>query len=104
MGDYSNQYSEASFWNKIKSMGKSIPLLRNVIAMFYALTDQNTPLWVKAIIVGALGYFISPIDAVPDFLPVAGYGDDAAVVGSALAVISAYVTKEHYEKADRFLS
>jgi uncharacterized membrane protein YkvA (DUF1232 family) len=104
MEDYSNSYSEFEFWYKVKSVGRSVPFLRDAIAMFYSLTDQDTPLWVKAVIIGALGYFISPIDVVPDFIPFIGYVDDAGVIAGALSSIAAHVTTEHYKKTDNFLS
>ncbi|HEY9187788.1 MAG TPA: YkvA family protein [Ignavibacteria bacterium] len=102
--NYSNYYSENKFWKKIKTVGRSIPFSRDVIALFYCLCDPNTPKWVKVIIIFALGYFICPLDAVPDLIPIGGYGDDAGVIASALASISQFVRKEHYKKADEFLS
>lgn len=104
MSDYSNNYSESNFWNKVKSVGRTLPFIRDAIAMYYCLIDKNTPLWVKGIIIAALGYFISPVDAIPDFLPIVGYGDDAGVIAAAFASVAAYVTEEHYKKADSFLS
>ena len=63
--------------------------------LYYALKDDNgnVPLWAKAVIVGALGYFISPIDALPDFLP-GGYADDLAVLGVTMATVATYVSED----------
>lgn len=59
--------------------------------MYYCLQDPNTPLWVKVIIIAALGYFISPIDAVPDVLPFVGYGDDATAIAGAFSAIASNI-------------
>lgn len=46
----------------------------------YALFSSKTPVAYKGIIIGALGYFISPLDLVPDLIPVLGYADDLAAL------------------------
>jgi len=46
----------------------------------------------KVIIIGALGYFISPVDAISDFIPVVGYADDLGVLTLAIATVAAYIT------------
>jgi len=104
MSNYSKNYSESNFWDKVKSVGRSVPFLRDVIAMYYCLKDPKTPVWVKLVIISSIGYFISPIDTVPDILPVVGYGDDATVITVALGSVSAYVTEKHYKKADKLLN
>ena len=48
---------------------------------------------------GALAYFVLPVDAVPDILMLVGFGDDIAVLGAAIAAIRANMTEEHYAKA-----
>ena len=63
------------------------------------IADPNTPAWAKTVIVGALGYFIFPMDAVPDLVPGVGYVDDLGVLTAAVSTIAASVTKEHREKA-----
>lgn len=52
---------------------------------------------------GALAYFVCPLDAVPDAIPVAGYGDDAAVVTATFRLLSAHVTREHIASAREWL-
>lgn len=51
-------------------------VIDKVLRLYYALQDKDTPIWAKSIIVGALAYFISPLDAIPDITPVVGYVDD----------------------------
>lgn len=60
----------------------------------YAAHGPNTPTWAKATIYGALGYFISPIDAIPDLVPVVGYSDDLGVLALTVATCTAYITPE----------
>ena len=64
-----------------------------------ACSTSKTPLWVKGTVAAALAYFILPIDAIPDVLPIVGLNDDAAVITAALTAISAYITEDHHQKA-----
>ena len=52
------------------------------------------PAWAKAIIIGALAYFIMPLDAIPDAIPVAGYSDDLGALSAALAMVAMYITED----------
>ncbi len=99
--NYNNHYNESAFWDKIKGMGKKVgkSLIENALLLFYVLQDKDTPILDKGIIVGALGYLIFPVDAVPDFIPVAGYADDATALGAAIKKVSGNITREHREKA-----
>ncbi len=63
---------------------------------------EGPPRWVKAIIIAALIYFISPIDAVPDFLP-GGFVDDLGVLGAAAVKIAAYIKPEHRARAQEWV-
>jgi uncharacterized membrane protein YkvA (DUF1232 family) len=69
-------------------------VVRQALELYYAMKLPGTPKWAKAVIGGALAYFILPIDAIPDFLPVAGYCDDLGVLAAALATVKLYVTDE----------
>ena len=98
---YSNQYNEDDFFNKIKKYAKAIgfELLYKVFQLYYVLQKPDLPLKTKTIIMGALAYFILPIDVIPDFLPGIGYTDDLAVVGVALLEASTYIDDEVNKKA-----
>jgi uncharacterized membrane protein YkvA (DUF1232 family) len=61
-------------------------------------------LQVKAALIGALAYFVLPFDAVPDVLPLLGYGDDAAVLITALRMVAKHLQPEHREAARRALA
>lgn len=67
--------------------------------MYYALQSTETPAWAKAVILGSLGYFIAPIDVIPDMVPVVGFADDLGVLVAALASVSLYVDDNVKQKA-----
>lgn len=71
--------------------------------MFYALQDADTPRWARGVILTALGYFILPLDAIPDIMPVAGYADDAATTATAILIVAAHVRQLHIMKAKAML-
>ena len=79
---YEKEYSEIGLWEKIKSVAKKagIKLIYYVLVLFYAMKSENVTMAEKALIIAALGYFILPLDMIPDFIHIAGYGDDAAVL------------------------
>lgn len=98
---FDKQYKESSFWEKIKgyaiTAGKEV--IEKALTLYYCLIDSDTPVWAKTVIVSALGYFIAPLDAIPDLTPVAGYSDDLGALASALAIVAAHVKPEHKERA-----
>lgn len=93
----------AKFWPKMKRVMRQIPFARDVVAAYYCAIDPDTPARAKGILFAALGYFILPIDIIPDMLVVVGFTDDIAVLTAALAMIRTHIKMEHYEAADRLL-
>ena len=79
---YEKEYSEIGLWEKIKSVAKKagIKVIYYVLVLFYAMKSENVTMAEKALIIAALGHFILPLDMIPDFIPIVGYGDDAAVL------------------------
>ena len=104
--EFVSAYSDDSFWGKVKKYAKTAgdAVLEPALKMYYAAQDTETPIWAKTTIYGALGYFVSPIDAIPDVTPVVGYSDDLGVLVLALATVSAYVKDEHVTKAKETLN
>jgi uncharacterized membrane protein YkvA (DUF1232 family) len=94
-------YSEASLQAKLKRVAGKVSgeLLHKVLLLFQVLKDSATPTATKAKIVGALGYFISPVDLVPDFIPVIGFGDDLAVLVYLVKQVVTHTTSAHREAA-----
>lgn len=104
--EFSTQYSDEGFWNKVKDFAKVAgeKVLEPALKLYYAACDSDTPGWAKGTIFGALGYFISPIDAIPDLLPVVGYSDDLGVLVAALAATAVHIKHEHGTRAKETLA
>lgn len=85
-----------------RNIGK-IPFSEDVTASFYCALDGKSPAFVKAVLFGALAYFIMPADVIPDFLAGVGFTDDASVLMAAMATVKKYINNEHREKARGFL-
>ncbi|MEX1029940.1 MAG: YkvA family protein, partial [Paenibacillaceae bacterium] len=69
------------------------------LGLYYAFESPNTPKKAKAIIIGALGYLIFPLDVVTDILPVIGFVDDLGVLGFALAQVAMSIDNTVKQKA-----
>lgn len=90
------EYSNEAFWDKVRRFrvraGRAV--LMPVLLLIYKLQKSEVPAWAKTVIIGALAYFILPIDAIPDVLPGVGFTDDAAVIAGAVATVAAYIDDE----------
>lgn len=93
--------SEHKLVKKIKSAFSSLSqeAITHALILYYTLRAPATPTWVKTVILGTLGYFISLIDGIPDLTPILGYTDDISVMAAAIASLSRYITPEIKEKA-----
>lgn len=102
---YRQHYSEEGFWKKVAKSSRKAgrKALTPALRMYYSARDSSTPTWARTTLYGALGYFISPIDAIPDLTPILGYTDDIGVMAAATAVVAMHITKEHIQKAEEQL-
>jgi len=100
-GKFSKEYSETSFWTKSKKVARvaGLKVMYAALLLFYALQDPAVPKKTKGIIMGALGYFIFPLDAIADLVPMVGYADDIGVLLLALAAVAVHVSPETKRKA-----
>lgn len=98
---YANRFTENQLLKKIKHFAKQagLKVVYSVLLLFYSYRRKDTPLWAKRIILGVLGYFIMPFDALPDLTPIIGYTDDLGVLSFGLVTIAAYVNDEVRIKA-----
>ena len=98
---YGKDYSEDGLLDKIKSCVKKAGanLIYDVLQLFYVAQNPNVPMKIRAATIAPLGYFISPIDLIPDLTPVVGYSDDAAVIAMAIAFAHAYIDDNIRRKA-----
>ena len=98
---YSNQYTQKVLIDKLKknTIKAGQKFVYTVLLLYYTLQKDNVPLKAKAVIIGALGYFIAPFDAITDFFPMIGYTDDFGALLMALATVSMYIDDEVKNKA-----
>ncbi len=94
--NYQKKYSETALNKKIiKVVGiLGSKVISCILLLYYTLLAKNTPSSVKLKIAAALGYFISPIDIIPDFMPIIGYTDDLALLAATITLVSAHVTDQ----------
>jgi uncharacterized membrane protein YkvA (DUF1232 family) len=91
------------FWRKLRRLIGRIPFAEDLVAAYYCATDPATPLFARATLLGAVAYFVMPIDAIPDALAIVGFTDDATVLAAAIAVAGANILACHREAARRVL-
>ncbi|NLY20874.1 MAG: DUF1232 domain-containing protein [Tissierellia bacterium] len=95
-GKYEKHYSNEGFFKKLLKYAKKAGLkaVYMGLLLYYVLQKPNIPKHIKGIIIGGLGYFILPIDLIPDLLPGIGYTDDIAILAGALVYVSFYIDDE----------
>lgn len=92
-----------AFWTKARRVAVRLPFAPDLLAAYYCAFDRNTPMQVKGALLGALAYFVMPLDASPDILPLLGFADDAAVLATAIRLVAAHIRPEHREAARQVL-
>lgn len=93
----------AEFWGKLKRFAGRVPFVEDAVSAYYCALDPETPLRVRGTLLGALAYFILPIDIVPDFILGVGFTDDAAVIAMAIRLVSQHIKPVHRVAASRAL-
>ena len=103
--NYADAYSEESLWEKVATFAlrAGAEIIEKVLILYYCLQDTDTPSWAKTIIIGALGYFIVPLDAIPDLMAGVGFSDDLGALGLALAAVAMHIKPEHKRQAEERL-
>ena len=88
------------FWPKITRTAARIPFADQILAVWYAARDPQTPMAAKGMILAGLAYFVLPVDAIPDLFAGIGYTDDAAVITAVLAMVGANIKRRHRDLAE----
>ena len=103
---YANKFSQTEFAEKIARIAKraGAKLVYAALILYYTLQSDKVSKADKAIIIGALGYMISPLDVIPDAIPIAGLTDDLAVLLYVLKKVWTVIDPEIMEQAKSKLS
>lgn len=94
----------AEFLGRLKRVARRIPFAEDLLAAWFCARDPATPRRVRMTLLAALGYFVLPLDALPDIMPLLGFTDDAAVIAAALAAVASSITPCHREKAKQTMT
>lgn len=97
----SNAYSEDSLRKKLSRHARAAgeEVVERALQLHYALQKPDLPHWARARIIGALGYFVLPLDAIPDIVPGAGYVDDLGVLALAFLTVASHIDDDVRAKA-----
>ena len=87
------------FWPKIRRTASKIPFAGQALSVWFAARDPETPTAAKGLMLGALAYFVMPIDAIPDIFAGIGFTDDAAVIAALIATLGANIKRRHRDQA-----
>ena len=103
---YANKFSQSDFVEKISRIAKraGAKLVYAALILYYTLQSDKVSTANKALIIGALGYMISPLDVIPDAIPIVGLTDDLAVLLYVLKKVWCDVATELQDKAKQRLS
>lgn len=102
----SDSFDDAGFWKKVSKFAATAgrEVIEKALWLYFAAQRPDTPLWAKTAIYGALAYFVLPLDAIPDIVPVAGYTDDLGALAAALGSVSMYIDDDVKEQAENRVS
>ena len=90
---------QSGFWRKVRSTLGKVPFIEDAVAAYYCATDRSTPAYVRAVLFGALAYFVVPVDIIPDFIAGLGFTDDATVLMAAFSAVRSHFKPEHRSQA-----
>ncbi|MGC9952917.1 MAG: YkvA family protein [Rhizomicrobium sp.] len=90
---------ERGFWKKLLKVAGQIPFAEDLAAAYFCAVDPLTPGRVKGVLIAALAYFVIPTDVIPDFIAGFGFTDDAAVLATAIGLVSGHIRPRHRRRA-----
>lgn len=103
---YRDHYSEPSLWGKIAKVAKKagIKVIYLALLFYYVLKSNTATLKDKSLIYGALGYFILPVDLIPDAIPMVGFSDDLAALVAVYVAMRRSITPAIEDQAKERLT
>jgi uncharacterized membrane protein YkvA (DUF1232 family) len=90
---------ERRFWRKLRRVVARVPFVEDLLAAYFCALDRNTPTYVRAVLLGAVAYFVLPADMIPDVLAPLGFSDDASVIAAAVAAVGSHLQPRHRHAA-----
>ncbi len=99
--DYAGYFNDSKLWKKLKKVANTAgrKAVYYVLVLYYVSRDPAVPTSLKLKVLGALGYFILPLDFIPDVIIGMGFTDDLAALAWALFTMRKYITPEVKQKA-----
>ena len=101
LDNYTQYFNDSKLWKKLKKVAHKAgrKAVYYVLVLYYVSRDPAVPTILKLKVLGALGYFILPLDFIPDVLVGLGFTDDLAALAWALFTMKKYITPEIERKA-----
>ena len=101
LDEYAQYFSDSKLWKKLKKVARKAgrKAVYYALVLYYVARDPSVPSSMKLKILGALGYFILPLDFIPDAILGLGFTDDLAALAWALFKMKKYITPEIKQKA-----
>lgn len=90
---------ESGLWSKLRAKVGQVSYVEDVLTAYYCAIDSQTPVQVKAMLLGALAYFVMPARGLPGLLSRMGGVNGSAVLATALTRVNEHVQPRHREQA-----
>lgn len=92
------------FWSVVRKAARQMPIIEDVVAAYYCAFDPETPVKVRLTLIGALAYFVLPLDAIPDMIFGLGFADDIALLTYVIKTVHSNITDTHRLRAKQAMA
>lgn len=98
---YRRFFSEGRFWQKLSRYAQQagVKVVYAALLLYFAYQRKETPSWAKRTVIGTLGYFLFPLDFLPDLTPFIGYTDDLGLLTFCLVALAGFINDDVRQKA-----
>ena len=98
---YRKAFSESRFLTTLKrfAVNAGVKVVYSAMLLYYAYNRSETPSWAKRLIIGVLGYLVTPVDLIPDLTIFVGFNDDLSMLSFGLATVAAYINDDVRKQA-----
>lgn len=100
------QVDNQRFWQKTRKFAQKAgkEVLEKALMLFYVAQSERVPKRIKVLILGALTYFVTTVDAIPDFVPLLGFTDDLGILVAAVGAVAAWINSDIEQRVDEKLA